>query len=575
MFPRLYVVFLWSHLIVSSPDKLGNTCIVCGVVSGDQGSLISVGTRSNSGTMSRSAALVKSESAGAEEMLSLLRQSLKSCKTPGETNFEASTPHIFVVMGASGDLAKKKIYPTLWWLYRDRLLPENTFFVGYARSALTVAQVKEKCKPFMKVGESEQERYEQFWKVNSYVKGSYDTRRDFELLDQEMNKVATPRANRIFYLALPPSVFDIVTTNLKGCCMATQGWTRVIIEKPFGKDSDSSAKLSNHLAGLFKEEEIYRIDHYLGKEMVQNLMTLRFGNRIFGPTWNRDNIASVFISFKEPFGTQGRGGYFDDFGMIRDVMQNHLMQILCLVAMEKPCSTSADDIRDEKVKVLKSMKMLTLDDVVLGQYVGDPDGEGEAREGYLDDPTVPAGSVTPTYALAVTRINNERWDGVPFILRCGKALNERKAEVRIQYRDVAGDIFHGQSKRNELVIRVQPGEAIYSKVMTKTPGMSFGLEETELDLTYGARYKGAKLPDAYERLILDVFCGSQMHFVRSDELAEAWRIFTPLLHKIEQEKPKPISYKYGSRGPVEADKMLAENNFMYYGSYKWTKPSQL
>ncbi|XP_042214328.1 glucose-6-phosphate 1-dehydrogenase-like [Homarus americanus] len=188
---------------------------------------------------------------------------------------KASTPHIFVVMGASGDLAKKKIYPTLWWLYRDRLLPENTFFVGYARSALTVAQVKEKCKPFMKVGESEQERYEQFWKVNSYVKGSYDTRRDFELLDQEMNKVATPRANRIFYLALPPSVFDIVTTNLKACCMATQGWTRVIIEKPFGKDSDSSAKLSNHLAGLFKEEEIYRIDHYLGKEMVQNLMTLR------------------------------------------------------------------------------------------------------------------------------------------------------------------------------------------------------------------------------------------------------------------------------------------------------------
>ncbi|XP_071525479.1 glucose-6-phosphate 1-dehydrogenase-like [Panulirus ornatus] len=525
--------------------------------------------------MSRSAALAKTDSAGAEEMLSLLRQSLKSCRTPGETNFEGSTPHIFVILGASGDLAKKKIYPTMWWLYRDRLLPENTMFFGYARSALSVQQVRDKCDSYMKVKDAEKERYEQFWKTNYYVKGSYDTRRDFELLDQEMTKVGTPRANRIFYLALPPSVFDVVTSNLKGCCMGSQGWTRVIIEKPFGKDSVSSAKLSNHLAGLFKEEEIYRIDHYLGKEMVQNLMTLRFGNRIFGPTWNRDNIASVFISFKEPFGTQGRGGYFDEFGIIRDVMQNHLLQILCLVAMEKPCSTAADDIRDEKVKVLKSMRALTLKDVVLGQYVGDPEGEGDAKDGYLDDPTVPAGSVTPTYALAITTIHNERWDGVPFILRCGKALNERKAEVRIQYRDVAGDVFHGQSKRNELVIRVQPGEAIYCKVMTKTPGMSFGLEETELDLTYGDRYKGAKLPDAYERLILDVFCGSQMHFVRSDELAEAWRIFTPLLHKIEQEKPHPIPYKYGSRGPVEADQKLAENNFVYSGSYKWNKPSVL
>ncbi|XP_069174778.1 glucose-6-phosphate 1-dehydrogenase [Procambarus clarkii] len=561
--------------VVISPGKLGNTCVVCGVVSGDQGNLISVGTRSNSGIMSRSASFAKSESAGAEEMLSLLRQSLKTCKTPGETNFEASKAHICVVMGASGDLAKKKIYPTLWWLYRDRLLPENTMFVGYARSALTVAQLKEKCKAYMKVKPEEEERYEQFWKVNHYVQGSYDVRRDFELLDQEMGKVGTQKANRIFYLALPPSVFDVVTSNLKGCCMARGGWTRIIIEKPFGKDLASSAKLSNHLAGLFKEEEIYRIDHYLGKEMVQNLMTLRFGNRIFGPTWNRDNISSVFISFKEPFGTQGRGGYFDEFGIIRDVMQNHLLQILCLVAMEKPCSTSADDIRDEKVKVLKSMRELTVDDVVLGQYVGDPAGEGDAKEGYLDDPTVPTGSVTPTYALAVTTIHNERWEGVPFILRCGKALNERKAEVRIQYRPVAGDIFHGQSKRNELVIRVQPGEAIYIKVMTKTPGMAFGLEETELDLTYGERYKGAKLPDAYERLILDVFCGSQMHFVRSDELAEAWRIFTPLLHKIEEEKTQPIPYQYGSRGPIEADQKLAENNFVYSGSYKWTKNSQL
>lgn len=425
----------------------------------------------------------------------------------------------------------------------------------------------------MKSGEESLE--EAFWKANSYVAGSYDTKRDFEMLNQEMTNLEekiSKVCHRLFYLALPPSVFASVTTLIKATCMSSQGWSRIIVEKPFGKDSESSAALSNHLSSLFKEDQLYRIDHYLGKEMVQNLMTLRFGNRIFSPTWNRDNIASVIITFKEPFGTQGRGGYFDEFGIIRDIMQNHLLQILCLTAMEKPPSTSPDDIRDEKVKVLKSIPAIVMSDTILGQYVGDPDAsDADAKLGYLDDPTVPKGSVTPTYAAAILRINNERWDGVPFILRCGKALNERKAEVRIQYRDVPGDIFHGEAVRNELVLRVQPGEAIYCKVMTKTPGMSFKLEETELDLTYNTRYKSARLPDAYERLILDVFVGSQMHFVRTDELAEAWRIFTPLLHQIEQEKPAPIPYRYGSRGPKEADDLLAKNNFVYTGRYKWKK----
>lgn len=210
-----------------------------------------------------------------------------------------------------------------------------------------------------------------------------------------------------------------------------------------------------------------------------------------------------------------------------------------------------------------------MDDVVLGQYVGNPEGEGDSKLGYLDDKTVPPGSVTPTFAMAVLKINNERWDGVPFILRCGKALNERKAEVRIQYHDVPGDIFGGKTKRNEMVIRVQPGEALYVKMMTKSPGITFDMQETELDLTYQHRYKDISLPDAYERLILDVFCGSQMHFVRSDELSEAWRIFTPLLHFIENNKPQPIKYVYGSRGPAEADQKSEDSNFKYYGSYKW------
>ncbi|KPI93928.1 PREDICTED: glucose-6-phosphate 1-dehydrogenase [Papilio xuthus] len=490
-----------------------------------------------------------------------------------ENKCDFQYPHTFILLGASGDLAKKKIYPTIWYLYRDNLLPKSTKFVGYARTKQTIEDVREKCKKYMKVRQGEEEKFEAFWDANTYVSGSYDKRVDYEFLNQHINKFEKgPVANRIFYLAVPPTVFEEVTVNIRNACHAIKGFTRVIIEKPFGRDDVSSEKLSNHLTGLFKEEQIYRIDHYLGKEMVQNLMTIRFANQIFNPSWNRENIASVLISFKEPFGTEGRGGYFDNFGIVRDVMQNHLLQILSLVAMEKPVTMHPNDIRDEKVKVLRHIPPIKLSDILIGQYVGNPNGQGDEKLGYLDDPTVPKDSVTPTYALAVMWINNTRWQGVPFILRCGKALNERKAEVRVQYKDVPGDIF-GHTKRNELVIRVQPGEALYLKLMCKSPGMKFDLTETELDLTYSLRYRGADVPDAYERLILDVFTGTQMHFVRNDELKEAWRIFTPVLKDLEEHHIKPVPYVYGSRGPSEADAKLAENDFKYSGSYKWEKPT--
>ncbi|XP_039184187.1 glucose-6-phosphate 1-dehydrogenase isoform X1 [Crotalus tigris] len=484
--------------------------------------------------------------------------------------------HIFIIFGASGDLAKKKIYPTIWWLYRDGLLPDDTYVVGYARSQLTVADIRKQSQPYLKANPGEEKKLDDFFARNSYISGKYDDQASFEKLNAHLNALHNgEKANRLFYLALPPSVYKEVTTHIQKTCMSSVGWNRLIVEKPFGKDLDSSNDLSNHMSALFREDQIYRIDHYLGKEMVQNLMVLRFGNRIFGPIWNRDNVACVILTFKEPFGTEGRGGYFDDFGIIRDVMQNHLLQMLCLVAMEKPTSTNSDDVRDEKVKVLKCIKEVKSENVVLGQYVGNPSGQGEAQKGYLDDSTVPAGSTTPTFAATVVYVDNERWDGVPFILRCGKALNERKAEVRLQFREVPGDIFHQQCKRNELVIRVQPNEAVYTKMMTKKPGMFFNPEESELDLTYGNRYKDVKLPDAYERLILDVFCGNQMHFVRSDELREAWRIFTPLLHQIEAEKTKPIPYCYGSRGPTEADELMKRVGFQYEGTYRWVNPHKL
>ncbi|XP_069785183.1 glucose-6-phosphate 1-dehydrogenase isoform X3 [Narcine bancroftii] len=479
-------------------------------------------------------------------------------------------------LSKQGDLARKKIYPTLWWLFRDGFLPVDTHVVGFARSNLTMSAVRARVQPYLKATEGEMDKLDAFFRCNSYVQGKYDDLSSFKLLDRHLLSLDQgARANRLFYLALPPSVYANVTSNIKAACMGHGGWNRVIVEKPFGKDLQSSNKLADHLSSLFQEDEIYRIDHYLGKEMVQNLMILRFANRIFGPVWNRDNIASVILTFKEPFGTEGRGGYFDEFGIIRDVMQNHMMQMLCLIAMEKPASTNSDDVRDEKVKVLKCIPEIEMENVVVGQYTGNPTGQGEASKGYLDDPTVPQGSITPTYTAVVLYIQNERWDGIPFVMRCGKALNERKAEVRLQFRDVPGDIFHSQCKRNELVIRVQPNEAVYTKLMTKKPGMSFNPEETELDLTYGSRYKDVKLPDAYERLILDVFCGSQMHFVRSDELREAWRIFTPLLHKLEASKIRPIPYVYGSRGPAAADDLLKKVGFRYEGTYKWVNPHKL
>ena len=493
---------------------------------------------------------------------------------------DLTSNHVVVVLGASGDLARKKIYPTLWWLYRDNLLPDKTFFLGYARSKLDIAEfLTTTCYANMKVKPAEEAKFAQWVAKNYYMSGTYDRPDSFNELNERIKKMSRLNnlggsaddslvsnallgdnssdstnlnyvftdCNRIFYLALPPSVYTSVTELISLHCKAIKPhFTRVIVEKPFGKDLASSNALSVHLSNLFEERDLYRIDHYLGKEMVQNLIVLRFANKIFNKIWNRDSIESVIITFKENIGCEGRGGYFDEFGIIRDVMQNHLMQILSLVAMESPISNSADEIRNEKVKVLRSIAELQLDDVVLGQYVGNPDGpSADSRKGYLDDPTVPTGSITPTFAACVLRIRNERWDGVPFVLKSGKALNERKAEIRIQFREVPGDIFDNACARNELVIRVQPDEAVYMKISTKKPGMNFSPQQTELDLTYKSRFEGVYMPDAYERLILDVFLGSQINFVRSDELAEAWRIFTPLLHRIENEKIKPIPYVFG------------------------------
>ncbi|KAI9187964.1 Glucose-6-phosphate 1-dehydrogenase [Blastocladiella emersonii ATCC 22665] len=474
-----------------------------------------------------------------------------SAPTPASPVLPPSEYVTVIVLGASGDLAKKKTYPALFSLYKHDFLPKTAQIIGYARSHIEIKDFRDRLRGFLK---GDAKLIDEFLQRCHYHAGSYDKDDDYKsfetvILDHERANAAPDQShNRMFYMALPPSVFIPVADHLRRLNYAPHGWTRVIVEKPFGKDLASSRELGRALAAGWHEHELYRIDHYLGKEMVKNLISLRFANVFFHAVWSRHSIANVQITFKEKIGTEGRGGYFDEFGIVRDVMQNHLLQILTLVAMERPVTLDADDVRNEKVKVLRSMAPLKLSDMVLGQYGKSEDGK---LPGYLDDKTVPAGSKTPTYAAAVMHINNDRWDGVPFFLRCGKALNEAKTEVRIQFRDVPGaGMFPSPLSRNELVIRVQPNESVYLKLMNKEPGLSFRQHISELDMSYRVRYDGMRIPDAYEALLLDVLRGDQANFVRDDELDAAWSLFTPVLHEIDAGKADPEVYPYGSRGPA-------------------------
>ncbi|KAJ7498904.1 glucose-6-phosphate dehydrogenase [Mycena latifolia] len=481
---------------------------------------------------------------------------------------------IIIVFGASGDLAKKKTLPALFGLFRQGFLPADVKIVGYARTKMEKADFQARAVSYIKNPQNDDTiatRIQDFKDVLSYVDGSYDDGAAFDVLNVHLQdieaKYASKDRNRLFYFALPPNVFVTVAKNIKEHCYAETGVNRIIVEKPFGKDLDSARELLSSLKQYWAEDETYRIDHYLGKEMVKNILVLRFANVALGGLWDKSHISNVQITFKEPFGTEGRGGYFDSFGIIRDVLQNHLLQVLSILTMERPVSFSAEDIRDEKVKVLRSIPAITREDTLLGQYVG-----ADGKPGYLEDDTVPRGSVCPTFAATTLWINNPRWEGVPFILKAGKALNEAKVEVRVQFKDVTQGIFQ-DIPRNELVIRIQPSEAVYLKMNTKTPGLQTRAMATEMDLTYNRRFADAKIPEAYEALILDALQGDHSNFVRHDELDVAWKIFTPILHWIDGQsgaRPRPAAYAYGSRGPPELNAFVERYGYQRTAaSYEW------
>ena len=482
-----------------------------------------------------------------------------------------------IIVGASGDLAKKKTYPSLLSLFTGNLLPSNVVIYGYARSIITNEQLRDKLRPYLS-GKAKSDVVEAFLSRCYYQSGkSYGDVDSWSSInhsitqnERDLKEEGIDKSNRLFYFAIPPNVFAETGEAISRSALSPNGFSRIIVEKPFGRDLESCKDILNRLGQHFDEHNLYRIDHYLGKELVQNLMVMRWGNLWMENIWNRNCVQCVMLTFKEPFGTEGRGGYFDQYGIIRDIIQNHLLQVMCLLCMESPNKLHGpghgEKIRDEKARLLEATEQVTIDEVFLGQY-----------EGYTEDETISnKDSNCPTFAIIRCFINNPRWAGVPIIFKAGKALDERKAEMRVQFKSApaAETLFGGvEVPRNELVMKLQPGESMYLKSNIKTPGFSSTPIQSELEVKYDTRYFAhctSCNPDAYSRLILDVLRGRSANFVRSDELIRAWEIFTPVLHQIDQENIRPHSYKVGSRGPDGADKFLTEKSgYIRNDAYIW------
>ncbi|XP_020083319.1 glucose-6-phosphate 1-dehydrogenase 4, chloroplastic isoform X2 [Ananas comosus] len=366
-------------------------------------------------------------------------------------------------------------------------------------------------------------------------------------LSSRMEKIEGDHAaNRIFYLAVPQEALLDVALSLADRAQTKRGWNRVIIEKPFGFDEYSSYRLTQTLLSKFQENQIYRIDHLLGKDLIENITVLRFSNLVFEPLWSRTYIRNVQVIFSEECGIEARGRYFGHYGIIRDIVHSHILQTIALFAMEQPVSLDGEDIRNEKAKVLRSIRKLDLEDVVLGQLKESSD----KADNYMN-------SLAPTFFAAAMYIDNARWDGVPFLIKTGMGLIKHRVEIRIQFRHVPGILYRERFgynldlDTNELILRDQPEEAILLKVNNKVPGLGLQLDASELNLLYRDKYN-VEVPDSYEHLLLDVIDGDNHLFMRSDELAAAWNILTPTIREINENKIAPELYELGGRGPVGA-----------------------
>ena len=496
---------------------------------------------------------------------------------PGRSS-RAVDPCIVVIFGATGDLTGRRLAPALYNLGREGQLPPNFVLVGFARREKTHQEFRDELKEDISTFSRAKPIEEGFWKNFQeqifYHRSEFDDDKGYESLSNFLNtldaRYAT-RGNRIFYLSVQPKFFPLIVNKLHKFGLiydshkTNDKWSRVIIEKPFGRDSASAEALQADISKNLDESQIYRIDHWLGKETVQNLLVFRFANSIFESLWNNRHVDHVQITVAEDIGIETRGHFFEEEGLLRDVVQNHMMQLLSLVAMEPPVSLSAGAIRDEKVKVLQSIRPLTPADyehhVIRGQY---DRGfiNGNKVPAYRNEKDVSPTSNIETFLALRFFIDNWRWAEVPFYLRGGKRLPKRVTEIAIVFKDTPGVLFQQKGKRNEqnvLAIRIQPDEGIAMKINCKVPGPSSPIQPVKMDFRYGS-YFGQSPPEAYERLIWDCIVGDSTLFARGDEVAHSWDIFTPLLQYWASHPSKGFStYASGSWGPKAADEMIAKD----------------
>jgi glucose-6-phosphate 1-dehydrogenase len=462
-------------------------------------------------------------------------------------------PNVIVIFGASGDLTKRKLVPALHSLACEGALPHATQILGVARSEFTDESFRERLgegvRTYARLRPGACSRWEELSDRHHYLQGGYDDPETYERLEERLADFDAEHGtegNRVFYMATPPVLFSMILEQLEhaGLNRNDQGWVRIIVEKPFGHDLESARELNAQIHEVFQEDQIYRIDHYLGKETVQNILTFRFANGIFEPLWNRNYVDHVQITVSESVDVGRRGGYYDDAGVLRDMFQNHLLQLLTLTAMEPPPAFNARFLRDEKVKVLQALRFIEPDDTVLGQY-----------EGYRHVEGVDPGSDTPTYAAIRMFVDNWRWQGVPFYLRSGKALPEKRTEITLQFKRVPHLLFpeNVDLTRNRLSICIQPDESIHLQFETKQPGAGMYTTPVDMAFRYGEDFGEQALPEAYERLLLDAMQGDASLFTRADEIELAWSVFDPLLDKGE-----PILYECGSWGPAEATELIRQ-----------------
>ncbi|MBZ9537411.1 glucose-6-phosphate dehydrogenase [Modicisalibacter tunisiensis] len=487
-----------------------------------------------------------------------------------------TTPDIdLALFGALGDLALRKLYPALYHLDRDGLLAASTRILGLARQDIDAEafrqRVQQALKTHVKTALLEKTCLERFIARLDYLQLDFATVEGYDAIAQWRKGAERPMT---VYLAVPASIYGDICRNLNASGSLDEQ-TRVVVEKPIGYDLESSRQINDAIGEAFPESRIYRIDHYLGKETVQNLIALRFANPLFGTQWNQNHISHVEITVAEQVGIEGRWGYFDRAGQLRDMVQNHLLQLLCLIAMDPPSNLDADAIRDEKVKVLKALRPFTQEtigrDVVRGQYIAGSI-DGESVPGYLDEEGANTESRTETFVAMKTEVSNWRWAGVPFYLRTGKRMPEKLSQIVIHFRQQPHYIFDPDQRdlaANKLIIRLQPEEGIALQVLTKDGGLDKGmrLRPGPLHLDFNSAFPKSRIPDAYERLLLEVMKGQQYLFVRRDEVEYAWRWCDQLIEGWKARDMPPRRYPAGSWGPVASIAMITQDGRSWYEDY--------